>query len=255
MAIDTSLSLSERWSDANFQQMVQLWNLKAEDEVNLRKLQKRIQDMDHWKNDPFEVVRYYKTYKSVAKTEKMFRQMVEWRMEHDMDTYLERHGEPDPLWLQLPCAMLDTQDKEGDPILLDRLGACDSLGLYMTLGGEAFCDYAVYVRELMCSPAFWKHYEAKHEGRRVRNFNLIVDLEDLHGGPLKPGLIRVLQKVARIVQDCYAGWEKVSGTYTGTSMGPLEEVSELEPSTHVRFVVYSASSSYEPQPSSHTRGQ
>ena len=209
MPIQSSLSLSERWSSSNFQQMAKLWNLTREDQDDLLLLQHRMQDIEHWKNDPFEVVRYYKMYKSVARTETMFRHMVNWRINNNMDTYLDRREEPDPLWHQLPCAILDTCDKEGDPILLDRMGASDSIGFYMEFGADAFADYAVFIRELMCSPTFWKFYE-ENQCRRVRNINLIVDLEDLHSGPLKPGLLRVLQKVSRILQDFYAGWEKVS---------------------------------------------
>jgi CRAL/TRIO domain len=239
MTMDSSTnqpSVSERWNTKNFQEMVQLWNLTADDEINLRKLQYQIQDITHWKNDPFEVVRYYKTYKTLPKTEKMVRQMVQWRIQNDMDTLLQRYNNeettmnnyPDPsLWLQLPCAILNTWDKDGDPILFDRVGAADSLGLYKEFGADGFADYAVFVRELMCSPSFWEYYSEQQQGRRVKKFNLIVDLEDLHAGPLKPGLIRVLQKVSRILQDYYAGWEKVCNvelTTMGTSASEILEI-------------------------------
>ncbi|CAB9510011.1 SEC14-like protein 5 [Seminavis robusta] len=208
MPIHSNLSLSERWSSENFSEMARLWSLSRDDQVKMRQLQQRIADLDHWKNDPFEVIRYYKQCKaSLTKTEKMWRHMVSWRLTEDMDSFLTRY-QPDEMWHQLPNQMLATTDYEGDPIVVDRVGVADSWGLFKHFGEETMADHLIYIRELYTSPDFWKQHYEPQQGHKVRQYNMIVDLDDLNQGPLKPSLLRVLQRVSRILQDCYTGWEK-----------------------------------------------
>lgn len=84
---DRSMTLEERWRSARFHDMVKLWNLSDEDASKMQELQEQIKDIDHWKNDPYEVIRYYTECKGhVPNVEKMFRHMVWWRMVHDIDS-------------------------------------------------------------------------------------------------------------------------------------------------------------------------
>ena len=188
--------------------MATLWNLALEDQQKMRQFQQRISDIDHWKNDPFEVIRFYKEYKgNLNKAEKIFRSMIQWRIEDDVDNILETHGEPDPLWHQYPIGVLNSMDKDGDPIYLDRAGVSDSVGLLQHFGVDAMKDYIVYTRELHERREFWKPYEDK-VGHRVRNMTVLFDLDGIDTSVVR--LIPLVKKTSRIVQDCYAGWGKVS---------------------------------------------
>jgi hypothetical protein len=53
--------------------MSEQWGLTEDDERNMRDLQTCLADVDHWKNDPFEVVRFYKELRGNAQaTEEKF---------------------------------------------------------------------------------------------------------------------------------------------------------------------------------------
>lgn len=204
----SSDSVEERWKEESFQEMVQLWDLSLQDQQKMRKLQERVADIDHWKNDPFEVIRYYKEYKgNLKQTEKMFRHTIQWRRDENMDSFLEDYGEPDPLFHQMPIAVLNTTDRDGDAIYVDRMGMADSWGLLKHFGTNAMVDYIVFIRELSNDRAFWKPYEDK-VGHRVKSFTVVIDLGGLSSGHMRPGLLPLLQRTARISQDCYAGWGK-----------------------------------------------
>ncbi|CAB9497625.1 SEC14-like protein 5 [Seminavis robusta] len=203
------LSLEKRWSIDRFSAMSRLWDLTEKDEANVRHIEQTIRDVDHWKNDPFEVVRYYKEYytsknheTSLKKVETVWRHMVQWRLDYDADTLLQRNPKPDPLWTQLPCKMLETCDRDGDPVFVDRVGIGDSFGILKHFGVDAFADHIIWIREFHCHPSFWGY------NNQVRNFTVIIDLLGLSSGHLRPGLLPLLQKTARVQQDCYAGWEK-----------------------------------------------
>ena len=190
-------TLEERWSDLHFDGMADLWKLSEEDCTKMKTLQARIAEIDHWKNDPYEVIRYYKEYKgNLKETEKMFRYMVNYRLEHDFDNFLTNYGEPDPGFHNMPIAVLDGMDKDGDPIYLDRIGAADSWGLLKHFGIDAMTDYIIFIRELNNWRPFWKPYEDK-VGHRVRNFTVIIDLQGLSSGHMRPGLLSLLQRTGR----------------------------------------------------------
>lgn len=109
----------ERWSEENFQDVVNLWKLSEEDEGKFRQLGQRLADIEHWKNDPYEVIRYFSEFKGdLKKVEKMFRAMITWRLKKDIDSVLSTYGEPDPLFHYMPISLLEGTDKDGDPIYL-----------------------------------------------------------------------------------------------------------------------------------------
>lgn len=78
------------WSESAFEEMAKLWNLNHSERNDMLQLKVILQDIDHWKNDPFEVARYYKEYRTVKKTAYMFRRMVEWRRSNKVDTFMEQ---------------------------------------------------------------------------------------------------------------------------------------------------------------------
>jgi CRAL/TRIO domain len=210
---NTAPSLEERWNEANFNAMAELWSLSENDRARMRDLQQRLQDLDHWKNDPFEVIRFFKAYNGkVTRAERALRHVLQWRRDHQMDHFLQRYGTPDSLFPQhWPVAVLNTTDRDQDPILVERFGATDYAGFLEEFGTDECLDYsALFVRELIEQRSFWGCYE-EHVGRRVRQYTLIVDLEGGGLEFLRPTMIRYLQRLSHIAQVYYPGWAKVSG--------------------------------------------
>ena len=52
----------------------------------------------------------------------MFKNMIEWRKENNVETILKDYTPDKLLWRYYPGAMLKGYDKEGDPVYLERLG-------------------------------------------------------------------------------------------------------------------------------------
>ena len=175
----------------------------------MRELSERLRCIDHWKNDPYELIRYYKEFKgNVAKVERMYLHMIKWRRENDIDSFLERYRRPDPIFDFLPLGVLEGTDREGFPIYVDRMGAADSYGMLKEVKADGMVDYLIYVNETINSRSFWKDYEER-EGHRVANMTVLIDLGGLNAGHLRPGLLPLLQRISRITQDCYSGWGRV----------------------------------------------
>lgn len=174
----------------------------------MRELQERISDIKHWKNDPYEVIRHFKECNGdLDKVEDTFRAMIQWRQENDMETFLLRYGSPHPLFHFLPVSVLHGTDKEGDPIYLVRVGACDFYPFVKYFGSDAIVDYIIFIREMTNHPQFWKRYE-KENGRRVRNYTVLFDLEGLSMRHLKSCIRSTMKQTSQISQKYYAGWCK-----------------------------------------------
>jgi CRAL/TRIO domain len=210
MTIDDRLmTVEERWSNERLTDVCKIWNFNEGQKVALQELQHRIKDIDHWKNDPYEVVRWYNEFHGdLTKTERLFRYTIQWRLEHDVDSHLESYGDPHPMFHYYPVGILEGTDKQGDAIYLDRIGAADSYTLMKEFGIQGVVDYMIFFYEYISRREFWQQHEQR-TGRRVTNFLVIIDLHGLNAGHMRPGLLPLLQKVSRMTQDCYAGWGKV----------------------------------------------
>ena len=206
---DRLMSVDERWSQERLDDVFKIWKLDKERQAGLLDLRQRVADVDHWKNDPYEIVRWLNEFKGdVAKAERLFRYTIQWRLENNVETHLERYGEPHRMFHYLPTGILEGTDKQGDPIYLDRMGAADSYTLMKEFGVHGVIDYMIFFYEHISRREFWQEHE-KRTGRRVTNFSVVIDLEGLNAGHMRPGLLPLLQKVSRMTQDCYAGWGKV----------------------------------------------
>jgi len=197
---ETDFDLKEAWSKENFDAMAKLWNLTNVEQIYMEELQERIADIQHWKNDPYEVVRYYKEFKGNLDTvEHMFREMVAWRVENNMDEYLSEYGQPDPLFHYIPLFLLRGTDRDGDPIHVDRMGACDYYSLLKHFGSNAMVEFFKFTFEYNTSPKVWSKYEQDKE-HRVKKCTIIIDLDGLGMHHLRPGLLPLLNRVSRISQ-------------------------------------------------------
>jgi CRAL/TRIO domain len=202
-------NLDEVWKKERVDGMAQLWQLNEMEKQHMDEFKDRIQDIQHWKNDPYELVRFYREYKGdLEKAEHSFRRMIVFRVENHMDKYLQQYGEPNPLFLYVPCAVLRGKDKDGDPIFVDRLGSCDWHSLLKHFGHDGVTNYLIFIRELNNCRQFWEPYEKEVlGGRRVRRYTVIIDLEGLHSGHARPSLLALLKRTSRI-SHYYSGWVK-----------------------------------------------
>ena len=209
-------TVKQRWSEANVQDVIRLWNLNDQDATKLRQLGAALADVDHWKNDPYEVVRFLTDMQfDVTKSEPMFRKMIQWRLDHQMDTFLERYT-PSELIYYSPIFMLRGLDLDNDPIYVIRIGELDAWGLYKSLGYDGLLEANLFVTELMSTRQSglphqynWQRdsYEAK-VGRKFAQFTCIVDLKGLSTQLVRPTMLGVLKESARISQDMYPGYSK-----------------------------------------------
>ena len=208
------LAQEDPWNDVRFREMSQLWSLSEEEQSQMRGLQQRLLDIDHWKNDPYEVVRFFRELKSdVAATEVKFRKMVSWRLDNDIDHFLERYGEPDAVFDYFPSVILEGVDKDGDPIFLERTGVFDAYGFFKEYGTRNMVDFMIYKRETIVTRRTdgkgWQHecYEPKY-GKPVKHYTVVMDVAGLNRNHMRAGLLPLLHQLALITQDYYAGLAK-----------------------------------------------
>jgi hypothetical protein len=254
------------WSPANVQACATLWNLTDDQVSKLRQLHtllcdnnnknhkkdskkmiKKNENVDddddvdsiahHWKNDPFEVVRFCKDFHfDVDLVHSKFCKMIAWRQEHQVDSILQDYSPP-TMFRYFPFGVLADLDHDGDPIYIERTGMADTLGLLKRYGKEEMIQQAIWVRELMTRGPWLEQEEDERQPqqqqpslsssspttasqprkrRKFKYFTVILDMKGLNRHHLHPSLIPVGQHVTRLVQDNYAGLGKVNYTPIGT---------------------------------------
>lgn len=204
------LSLEERWSPERVKAVNELWNLNNEQQAKLLELKRRLADIDHWKNDAYEVIRFLLEKRgSVDRAEALFRRVYEWRMENNIDTILDDY-QISPLFNYFPIATLQGVDHDGDPIHLERPGAADCLNLFHRLGPNEVYQMAVYMREMDTDPqnSSWHASYLEQSGRPVKYFTIVIDLDGLSRNHMRPAMMAVLGRVLLMSQDHYPHFAK-----------------------------------------------
>lgn len=213
----TCATNSSRWGAENLFEVLNSWKFSPEEEVSLMELKERLVDIDHWKNDPAELARFVKEHNfDVDKAERMFRGMISWRLENDVDGFMEHYGEPPDIFHYAPIFLLKGLDKDGDPIFVQRIGKFDAWGIHQRLGEAAMIEANRFVQEMHTSrdigiPKGWRWQTEYYEplmGRRVTQFTILIDLDGLGPQLLRPALFSFLQTTSRIAQDHYPGLAK-----------------------------------------------
>lgn len=198
-----------QWNDASVAQVAEWWNLNQQQIDKLWQLHDRLQDITHWKNQPNEVVRYLRdAHGNIKNAEAKFRKMVQWRIDEDVDNIIYNYEPPHPLMEEyLPTTVLESCDKGGDPIWLERVGAADSWGLLKTFGQAQLIRYAVYIREVCIRGEWAKDYQ-RRRGRPPARATAIIDLGGMGWDHCRPGLLPLLKEGLQIIQDYYVGFGK-----------------------------------------------
>ena len=198
----------EDWSDAAVQNVSRLWNLSDINKARLIELGMRLQDIAHPKNCPSEVVRFLLDRSgNVRKAEQVFRAMIQWRLRVGADTILQDYRPPQPLIDNIPGAVLQDYDKEGDPIFFDRVAECDCVQLIHRYGPQELVRHSIWIRELTANSEWVEAYKQR-QGRAPRQIIIISDMNALSRKHLHPKVLTTFGEIMRIDQDNYPGTAK-----------------------------------------------
>lgn len=200
-------SLEARWSLKNLQYIRTLWSLSDEQYQELSLMKDKLADIDHFKNNPYEVTRFVTGPQGFDHAERLFRECIAWRIENNVDEMLETYKPPQILLDYLPSAILAGTDKEGDPIYLERGGAMDGPGFLTRYGREKLMKHIIWSRELASRGRWIEEYERKM-GRPPTRLTIIYDMQGLNSRHMKAGVLPFLTESMRITQQRYNGLAK-----------------------------------------------
>lgn len=199
-------SYDERWSEENIQSIIHRWKLSSAEEGQLRELKMRVADIDNWKNNPMELVRYLRGPKKFEQIEGIFRAMIQWRKEKRADHMLEEFRPNRTLLYYIPSAILKGCDKDGDPIYLERGGVLDGVGL-QRFGIDSVLQHIIWLREQATRGDWLEDYE-RTKGRAPAQVTIIFDMEGMSSRHLKSGVIPMFKEIVKINQERYCGMAK-----------------------------------------------
>lgn len=178
----------EPWSEANIKKVVELWQLTAKDEQRLRDFQQRVSDVKHEWNDPHVLLRHMFGPAGYRHAEKLFREMIQWRLKNNVDTIIQDH-KPHPLIMDYtPIAFLKDYDRDGDPIYVERGGAIDAQGLLKRFSKDELDRHAIWLREVQSQGAWVDEYE-RRQHRCIKDITVVYDLKGLSSRHLNPNVL------------------------------------------------------------------
>ena len=93
---------------------IALWKLDSQQVAQLMDLKERLKDCaHHFKYDPHIILRFMTSPRGAEK-ETLFRKMVQWRIENNIDNMLEEYRPHQILLDYNPTAILEDYDRDGD---------------------------------------------------------------------------------------------------------------------------------------------
>lgn len=233
---DPNSTVETRWSDDNIQGVRELWTLSNKQVMQLLQLKDKLSDVDHFKNDPYEVIRFLTTIaaaskyadkgatgtkdgkkekkskldkkseeKIINKVEEAFRDMIQWRIDNKIDDILTEYKAPEELQMHYPASMLDNVDKDGDPIYFERLGVLDAGGIIKHYGKDHVMNYAIWLRE---NTEWVTEYENQYD-RKFKYCTIIMDLKGITlSQHANAKILKVFSKIMDLDEKYYCGTEK-----------------------------------------------
>lgn len=196
-----------QWTDANYFRVMEYFRASKKEDAQIRDLQERLADIDHWKNSPLILMYFLRDCRHKVKVaEKRFRQMVQWRLDNNVDHILETYRPPKLILEHLSATMLRTDgcDYDGDPIYLERVGNADSWAMYQRFGKRGIVDYVTWLRETADRGEYAQLYEKQH-GHPIMQTTVVVDLQGLSVRHMNPGLLPLFRNVTEVAQLHYCG--------------------------------------------------
>ena len=195
---------ADPWSECNLQATIARWKLNEAEIARLKELQHNLKDCaHHYKYDP-EIVLRFMTSPLGKDAENMFRKMVQWRIENNIDTVLDDY-KPDPILTDYNVtAILKDYDYDGDPIYVERGGASDGHGMLKRFTREQLMDFAIYTRELNTQGAWIKEYHER-QGRTVKDVTVVYDLKGMNSHHLNPNVLNMFGAIMTLNSEKYPG--------------------------------------------------
>ena len=201
---------TDYWNETSVASVAKLWDLSATEREALIGLGTKLsRDYDnHRKTKPSEIVRFLRARPNDVKdAEEMFRNMMEWRQEHRVDTILQDYTPPQELLQKYPGAVLRGVDRDGDPIYVGRVGVTDGVGMLRNYGHDEIIKHAIWIREMVSTGSWIQDYENHAVNETPRIIKRITIIEDCHGISLSTHMNRQLlnaySDVMRLDQDNY----------------------------------------------------
>lgn len=192
----------EAWNEEAVQFIQEYWELSESERQAFLQLRDALRDVDHWKNNPDVIVRFLRAKSGkVDAAEKLFREMVQWRLDNKVDTILIDYTPPKLLQDYTPGALLEGLDLEGDPIFVSRTGVTDGKGLLAKFGEDEVVKYAIWVREKIGRGQWMKEFEEKR-GRPLKQLTVIEDLLGPGGLPSSQEF-KMFGKVMKLDKEYY----------------------------------------------------
>ena len=189
--------------DAHFSITDQYWELTAQEQFEFKQLQSLLSDVVYWKNKPEVVVRYLRARRgNVDDAAQMFRNMVKWRLNNNVDSVLESYNPPSILREYFPGAILQGRDYQGDPIFVARSGSTDLAALIKRYGREEMVQHAIWLRESLTNGPWLEEYE-REQGRPVRTVTLVEDLHGLSRKHLSRKVLSIIGEILTLDQANY----------------------------------------------------
>lgn len=196
--------MTDQWSEDAVEATCKLWELSEDEKKLLLELKDRLKDIDYpLKNKPGEVVRFLLSKESdIDAAEAMFRKMIEWRKENNVDEIFEKY-EPEPEIMEYyPSGILKGVAHGNIPILVSRLGATDGVGFVKKYGKEKVMKHAIWLREMASRGPWIKEFEEKYNC----TYKYKIYIEDLQGfgmGHASPEQLGIFGEMMRFDQDNY----------------------------------------------------
>lgn len=190
------------WDEESIEYEINRRRLDEKYREALVELRTRLKDIRHPMNCAKDVVRFLIARSGNADAaEAMFRKSMAWRESVGADT-VTQNPPPQPVIDNVPGAIIEGCDKEGDPIFVERFISCDSLGIIERYGQEALIHHAIWIRESVLSGEWNQAYKEEH-GRFADRITVIVDMKDLSQSHMHRKVIQVFGEVSRLDQDNY----------------------------------------------------
>jgi hypothetical protein len=201
-------TLGPGWTKEAIHTVRRSWNLSVDQHAALVQLGRRLYDVNHHKNSAVEVIRFLedRSWNGEA-AEAMFRKSMVWRQEMGADDVLERFVPPKHVIDNIPGAILNNWDKEGDPIFMDCVVQADCAAIINRYGPDMLVQHAIWIRETISKGKWLEEYQ-NQQGRPVRQILIISDLNGLSRRHLNRKVLSVFGAVTRLDQDNYPGVAK-----------------------------------------------
>lgn len=198
---DSGIVVQDDWSNVEY--FILYWNLTDKQQEVFLELRDRIADICHPINRPNMVIRFLRARKfHLAKSEKMFRNSVQWRIDSKIDTIMVDYQPPQEIIDLYPGAILKGCDRDGDPIFVGRPGLTDLPGLIDKYGFDEMLLWEKYWRESVASGSWVADWEKK-AGRPPHLANVVIDLRGMNRSMMSAKVIQLQRTAASVSQDNY----------------------------------------------------